>query len=178
MKGTSDDCLSTSTVPANTTPEIGPFLIDAELFEEAFEAHQKRGDYELALSSQTGSTATIAPKSTPRSGSSGDRLWAGAGLCHRAVPGTAGPGRLFPQRPIGMRPAPHKAAAQPDSQTHLCRCRADLHAAGAKTSSRRPHPVRRGVGNCAARRPSRRPWLSHRHSGCLLRVGAGRRGLP
>ena len=68
MKGTSDDCLSISTVRANTTPEIGPFLIDAGLFEEAFEAHKKRGDYELALSSQTGSTDTIAPKSTQRSG--------------------------------------------------------------------------------------------------------------
>ena len=46
MKGTSDDCLSTSTVRANTTPEIGPFLIDAGLFEEAFETHKKRGDYD------------------------------------------------------------------------------------------------------------------------------------
>ena len=46
MKGTSDDCLSISTVRANTTPEIGPFLIDAGLFEEAFETHKKRGDYD------------------------------------------------------------------------------------------------------------------------------------
>ena len=126
MKGTSDDCLSTSTVPANTTPEIGPFLIDAELFEEAFEAHQKRGDYELALSSQTGSTATIAPKSTPRSGSSGDRLWAGAGLCHRAVPGTAGPGRLFPSARLECarrrtRP-PHNPTARPTSAVAAPTC--------------------------------------------------------